>query len=474
MRTRAITFAVAVLISDPAFAADQDAIARRIEQAGGKVVRQSIRKLGDGIVAVKLPARKPVDELLEALVGCTQLRRLEFHSCKIGDDGWAALARLTGLEELSMVDLILPDKGLAALGTFPRLRKLRVGHGLFGPNNLNRLPPGHPAHRRGIVTADHLAQLAKCQSLESLDVTNQQGPLGKEGALAIAAIPKLRRLVLSGKVSDDDLAHVGTARGLEQLLLQGTDVTDKGLAHLTGLKSLRNFSFYGSGREATGVTDAGLKTLTALSGLTALHLNTTRITDDGLKHLARFPDLTALDLFFSSVTDAGLAEVGKSKGLTELWLGSLALTDKGLAALAELTRLRVLDLPGNEALTGDGLRSLSKLTELRTLDLFGSTFRDADVEHLAAFPKLETLELSGKGVTDVGLKALAKRTTLAKLTLVGVHGVTDNGLRELQPLTELRDLYVDGEQVTPAGRAALRKSLPKCVVRPADDAESEK
>lgn len=470
MRTLVIAFGIALLAAEFSVAADQDVIASRIEQAGGKVVRQSIRKLGDGIVAVKLPARKPVDELLEALVGCPELRQLDFFHCDIGDDGWAALARLTGLEELSMVDLILPDKGLAALATFPRLRKLRVGHGLFGPNNLIRLPPGHPAHRRGILTADHLAQLAKCQSLESLDVTNQQGPLGKEGALAITAIPKLRRLVLSGKVSDDDLAHVGTARGLEQLLLQGTDVTDKGLAHLTGLKSLRNFGFYGS----TGVTDAGLKVLTALSGLTALHLSTTHITDDGLKHLARFPDLTALDLSFSSVTDAGLAEVGKSKGLTELWLGSLAMTDKGLAALAELTRLRVLYLSGNESLTGDGLRSLSKLTELRTLDLFGATFRDADVEHLAAFPKLENLKVSGKGVTDVGLKALAKRTTLAKLKLVGVHGVTDTGLRELQTLTELRELYVDGDKVTPAGRAELRRLLPKCGVLPADDAESEK
>ena len=96
MRTLAITFAVAVLLSDPAFAADQDAIASRIEQAGGKVVRQSIRKLGDGIVAVKLPARKPVDELLESLVGCPELRQLDFFHCDIGDDGWAALARLTG------------------------------------------------------------------------------------------------------------------------------------------------------------------------------------------------------------------------------------------------------------------------------------------------------------------------------------------------------------------------------------------
>ena len=77
-------------------------------------------------------------------------------------------------------------------------------------------------------------------------------------------------------------------------------------------------------------------------------------------------------------------------------------------------------------------------------------------------------------VADVGLKALAKRTTLAKLKLVGVHGVTDDGLRELQTLTELRELYVDGDKVTPAGRAELRRLLPKCGVLPADDAESEK
>jgi hypothetical protein len=65
------------------------------------------------------------------------------------------------------------------------------------------------------------------------------------------------------------------------------------------------------------------------------------------------------------------------------------------------------------------------------------------------------------------LPTLAKHARLVTLSLHGTK-VTDDGIPCLAKLERLRELNLALTAVTPAGRAALRKALPKCVVLPAD------
>ena len=68
------------------------------------------------------------------------------------------------------------------------------------------------------------------------------------------------------------LEHDGTV-----LDLDGTSVSDAGLAHLAGLTGLRWLYLY-----STSVSDAGLAHLAGLTGLQWLYLSDTGVTDAGV------------------------------------------------------------------------------------------------------------------------------------------------------------------------------------------------
>jgi hypothetical protein len=109
------------------------------------------------------------------------------------------------------------------------------------------------------------------------------------------------------KLTDAGLAHLNELTRLRVLDLTDTQVTDAGLAHLTGLKGLQRLHLTG-----TKVTDAGLAHLTNLKRLTHLYLCDTGVTDAGLAHLKRLTGLQRLDLIGTKVTEAGVADLRKA------------------------------------------------------------------------------------------------------------------------------------------------------------------
>jgi len=89
--------------------------------------------------------------------------------------------------------------------------------------------------------------------------------------------------------------------------LGGTQVTDAGLVHLTGLTKLEELHIPG-----TQITDAGLVHLKGLTNLKGLDLGGTQVTDAGLVHLKGLTNLKWLNLNGTQVTDAGVAELKKA------------------------------------------------------------------------------------------------------------------------------------------------------------------
>jgi hypothetical protein len=66
-------------------------------------------------------------------------------------------------------------------------------------------------------------------------------------------------------------------------------------------------------------------------------------------------------------------------------------------------------------------------------------------------------------ITDVGLKELTGLKNLRNLDLTSTK-VTDEGLKELGGREVLEEVKVSSTSVTAAGKAGLKKALPKCVV----------
>jgi hypothetical protein len=132
-------------------------------------------------------------------------------------------------------------------------------------------------------------------------------------------------------------------------------------------------------------------------------------------------DLNTISLL-SGLEDLNLG-VGVSLGKTGVPVGAgncrvtggIQLTDLGVAKLANLTRLRRLDISGAK-ITPAGLSILAKLPELERLSLWNcKAVDDSAALTLAALPKLRNVDLSYTSVGDETLKGLA---TLPDLKLV--------------------------------------------------------
>jgi hypothetical protein len=103
--------------------------------------------------------------------------------------------------------------------------------------------------------------------------------------------------------------------------------------------------------------------------------------------------------------------------------------------------------------------------DLLWLDLSRTGITDAGLKVVAKMPKLERLDLRGTAVGDDGVRALASLSHLQTLSLYGT-GVTDAGLEALRGLPSLRRVYVGGTKVTEPGRDALRKARPQLLMTP--------
>ena len=171
---------------------------------------------------------------------------------------------------------------------------------------------------------------AKVAEADKMKLTPEQektiaatiGNVEKSGAslMAIAQdTPELRfsALNVAKEFSDDGLAILKPVAGqLKWVDLARTQVTDKGLAHLSGMK-----------------------------GITRLHLENTKVTDAGLDHIKGLTDLEYLNLYGTQVTDAGIMKLAGLKNLKKIFLWQSKVTEGGASKLAAA-------IPGLDANTG--------------------------------------------------------------------------------------------------------------------------
>ena len=104
-------------------------------------------------------------------------------------------------------------------------------------------------------------------------------------------------------------------------------------------------------------------------------------------------------------------------------------------------------------------------SDLVWLDLSRTGVTDAGLKALARMPNLERLDLRGTAVGDAGLAALAGLDKLETLGLFGTR-VTDGGLEALRELPSLERVYVGDTLVTEEGRKALREARAELQVTP--------
>ena len=332
------------------------------------------------------------------------------------------IAHLTGLRNLALDRTNITDKGLKHITNLPSLEYL-----------------GLPYR----VTNKGMADVAKLTSLKGL------------------YFPPM-----SSRVTDAGLRHLAKLTSLEELYLRGERVGDAGLKYLRDLPRLEYLAMYGR-----GFTDKGMVYVKDIPSLRILsfHESLCRITDTGLAHISDMPDLEILCLHgIRDITDDGLAHLTKMRSLRKLEIGSSQVTDRGLEYLAQIKTLERLDLPQDQkGITDKGLTHLGRLTNLRHLAISRIHFNDPKMNkeyytdkglaELAKCRLLEELYIGSPGITDEGMRHVARLTNLKKLMLFGCEKVTNEGLAHLTTLKSLEHLYITDSKITIGGLSHLNK-----------------
>ena len=131
--------------------------------------------------------------------------------------------------------------------------------------------------------------------------------------------------------------------------------------------------------------------------------------------------------------------------------------------LAQNTNLLEVDLNLIGDHVDDGqLSELQPISQqVAVLNLARSKVSDDGLKAVEPLKNLRRLHLENTKIGDAGLSHLKDLTNLEYLNLYGTQ-VTDSGLSQLEGLKKLRALYLWQTKVTPAGVDSLKKALPDC------------
>ncbi|HEY9755695.1 MAG TPA: protein kinase, partial [Oculatellaceae cyanobacterium] len=156
-------------------------------------------------------------------------------------------------------------------------------------------------------------------------------------------------------VEDSDLTPLDDAdntKDLEHVEISFTEVSDKGLEHLSKLTNLLRLDL----RSNHKLRD--LHALKPLTNLENVNVQDTVVDHDGLKVLTSLPNLERLNISRTNVTDADLKLLYKCDGLRELLVSNIgSVSKKALAELkAKLPNCTVDDV-GTKSTTSSGIHS---------------------------------------------------------------------------------------------------------------------
>jgi hypothetical protein len=131
------------------------------------------------------------------------------------------------------------------------------------------------------------------------------------------------------------------------------------------------------------------------------------------------------------------------------------MTDALLERLSRLDHITVLDLEGSKGLTDEGLRHLARLPRLRHLNLTGCGLTDRGLDVLRRLPELASISLAWTRITDAGAVTLSACANLESVDLSGTQ-TGDGAIRALAGKRRLHD-FRSGNAVTDAGLALLHE-----------------
>ena len=314
------------------------------------------------------------------------------------------------------------------------------------------------------LPAELAAQLPDLRGLGHLELNIQKG-FDDEAWRALIGCRQIARLT----IKRDQIGPARPLTGLEALdqlqylTVDGGQIWVDDARAIAGLRELRELTL-----SLVSVTDESLQPLGELKKLerfSLTHRGTGRNkAAAGVAFVAQLPKLRSLELSrLVSLDDAVFSQLESMIQLESLSLGGGKITGAELGRLKRMPRLIELNLDGTK-LDDRAMEKLAELTQLESLSISFTHVTDAGLKHVAGLRNLRKLNVSGNPITNAGMAEISHLPQLEEVMVVN-GGVGDAGLKQLESLAKLRALWVSGNpKVTAAGVAALKAALPECNV----------
>lgn len=303
------------------------------------------------------------------LASFPQLEEVHFHSLPLQATDLAFIPRKSQIRELTFACSSIDE--LSELRRFPNLEALDLSSAKIDDSDLG--------------------PLRELKQLETLDLSGTQIT---DAALAtIGELPNLARLDLRDtKIIGTNWEPLASCLHLRQLNLSGPIVIFEGFLERRklGLRDLPSLPRLESlWLENTWLDDQSVAAIAKQRWLRLLDVNGSNVSDDKLTHLTKLP-LTELMVSETMVTDQGLVMIAKIKTLESLHMEKLSITHQGLASLASLPALQRLYLRGLPA-EPSPIPSLIKLQHLEHLECSDADWTDQEHTQLESLPKLRSM-----------------------------------------------------------------------------------
>lgn len=174
------------------------------------------------------------------------------------------------------------------------------------------------------------------------------------------------------------------------------------------------------------------------------------LSESDIDGLASFRGVETLIFYECPTTDSALRAARHMKSLELLHIERTTISTRGVNQLRGLRRLDNLRIEDTR-LEGVDLSFLSTFRRLKTLTLTGRSVDDSVIGQVANYTDLCFVGIEDASITDRGLAALQRCTSLEDLVIRESSGVSGIGLGALAPLSKLGYLDLEGSAINDEG-----------------------